>query len=99
MRAGRGLTSRQWELLRREALARDGYQCVQCPSVVGLEVDHVRPKHAGGSDALSNLQTLCRDCHLAKTRTEQPRRLRRNPAAARWQSFTEELTYDPQATA
>jgi len=33
-----------------------------------LEVDHIIPLHQGGAAVdLDNLQTLCRDCHLAKS--------------------------------
>jgi 5-methylcytosine-specific restriction endonuclease McrA len=35
-----------------------------------VEVDHVIPLHKGGKDDASNLQSLCRDCHDAKTRRD-----------------------------
>lgn len=35
-----------------------------------LEVDHINPLHNGGTDARSNLQALCRDCHADKTRAD-----------------------------
>lgn len=67
--------------LRAVVLERDGYQCRGCgwkpgdpttpgPSTLeifrGLEVDHVHPKALGGSNELSNLQTLCSLCNSKK---------------------------------
>ena len=34
------------------------------------EVDHVVPLHQGGADDESNFQSLCNDCHKAKTAQE-----------------------------
>ena len=34
------------------------------------EVDHITPLADGGSHDASNLQSLCRDCHLRKTAAE-----------------------------
>ena len=34
------------------------------------EADHKLPKHRGGTNDLSNLQTLCLPCHAEKTRTK-----------------------------
>jgi 5-methylcytosine-specific restriction protein A len=45
--------------------------CVHCQAkgrvTLGTEVDHVVPLFRGGPDSTSNLQTLCRPCHGAKT--------------------------------
>ena len=60
-------------LARRQALARDGYQCRACGQVVHgkrAHVDHITPKALGGSDLLENLQTLCATCHQRKTNAE-----------------------------
>ena len=35
-----------------------------------LEIDHIKPEWAGGSDDDANLQTLCETCHRAKTAQE-----------------------------
>lgn len=53
-------------------LARDGWKCLSCgksPRVDGitLEVDHVVPRSKGGSDEISNLQTLCKKCNIGKS--------------------------------
>lgn len=46
---------------------RDKYRCRICKATgVELEVDHIVPLAAGGSDALDNLQTLCFRCNRGK---------------------------------
>lgn len=49
--------------IRESVRARDGGACQMCGRAGG-EVDHI----SGSSDALSNLQLLCVDCHRAKTK-------------------------------
>ncbi|MCY4510477.1 MAG: HNH endonuclease signature motif containing protein [Acidobacteria bacterium] len=64
---------RRWERLRLVILAHAGYRCRTCGRAGRLEVDHVAPMHAGGAEwEPSNLQTLCRGCHIAKSRQERP---------------------------
>lgn len=51
-------------------LSRDGFQCRYCgrkPPEVSLEVDHIKPRCAGGSDDETNLITACRDCNQGKS--------------------------------
>lgn len=60
-----------WQILRRMVLERDGYKCSQCNSRRRLEVDHIVPVDDGGTDDPDNLQTLCRNCHIRKTRAEK----------------------------
>ena len=60
-------SSGYWRRLRQAVLIRDGYRCRQCGRAGRMEVDHVVPFKAGGSNALSNLQSLCRACHFRKT--------------------------------
>ena len=65
---------RIWQAIRRAVFARDGYRCVQCGRAGRLECDHVKPVKIGGAlHDLANLQTLCRDCHFAKTGKENER--------------------------
>lgn len=63
-----------WQKLRKEVLQRDGYLCVTCSKsgryVPASDVDHILNKASGGTDALSNLQSLCKKCHRTKTATE-----------------------------
>ena len=58
-----------------------------------MEVDHVRPLYRGGAPwALSNLQTLCRRCHIAKTAAENRRPP--TPAEAAWRALVREVAAD-----
>ena len=71
-------------------LDRDGWRCRTCGRAGKLEVDHVIPIDKGGDPwESSNLQTLCRDCHIKKTRRENRRTP--TPAEIRWQKLVREL--------
>lgn len=61
---------------RRNAIERDGFQCVECGSDADLSVHHVVPFADGGTNDLANLATLCRPCH------EHAHRVLRELAAA-----------------
>ena len=55
--------------LRYEALKRAAFRCELCGASAedrALEVDHIIPRNAGGSDDLSNLQALCYSCNAMK---------------------------------
>jgi hypothetical protein len=61
---------------RQEILQRDNYACRVCgrnpithPGLP-LEVDHIVPFSEGGTDDVSNLQTLCLLCNRGKGSTE-----------------------------
>jgi 5-methylcytosine-specific restriction endonuclease McrA len=41
-------------------------RCAWCGATKRLTVDHIVPLNAGGSNALKNLQCLCKPCNLAK---------------------------------
>lgn len=65
---GRRLTeSRRFLVLRR-----DRYRCVFCGRGGRLEVDHIVPWSAGGSDEMDNLRTLCRDCNQDRSNFAVP---------------------------
>jgi 5-methylcytosine-specific restriction endonuclease McrA len=49
-----------------EVFARDGFRCAYCGENRELQVDHIVPIARGGTDALDNLQTLCRSCNQIK---------------------------------
>jgi hypothetical protein len=67
--------SGRWKRLRASVLDRDGHACRSCSSTERLEVDHVHEIEDGGSwSDPANLQTLCRDCHTAKSSLAAQRR-------------------------
>ena len=60
-------TSISWNDVRKRALERDQNTCVKCGKAAE-EVDHVKEIWEGGPEFdLDNLQSLCHDCHVAKT--------------------------------
>lgn len=62
-----------WDRLRKQVLT-DEPLCRACRveevSTVATTVDHIKPKHLGGTDERSNLQPLCDGHHRAKTAAE-----------------------------
>lgn len=52
--------------VRQFVLDRDNHQCQSCGSRDRLEIDHIKSLAAGGSNDISNLQTLCRSCNARK---------------------------------
>ncbi|KKN44964.1 hypothetical protein LCGC14_0687850 [marine sediment metagenome] len=55
--------------IRFKVLKRDRHTCTGCGARapdVELEVDHIVPVSKGGTDELSNLRTLCKDCNIGK---------------------------------
>lgn len=65
------LQPRRWKRLRGQIFRRDNYRCQACGKVGRMECDHIKPIHDGGDlwDP-KNLQSLCRGCHIRKTRDE-----------------------------
>ena len=62
---------RRWELMRLQCFRKAGWRCEKCGRAGRLECDHVKPVSAGGEEwEASNLQALCRQCHVEKTRSE-----------------------------
>jgi 5-methylcytosine-specific restriction protein A len=64
----------EWRKLRAQILERDGGLCTipDCGQP-GNEVDHITPKHQGGTDDPSNLASKCRRHHASKTGAERQR--------------------------
>ena len=77
-----------WKQLRRQALDRDGWRCRRCGRAGRLEVHHVKELASGGRNDLSNLETLCRRCHMAATARFNSR-YRPDPA---WTRLVAQLT-------
>lgn len=58
--------------LRHKVFVRDNYRCVECGATnkeTTLEIDHIIPVSKGGTNDISNLQTLCKACNRAKSAT------------------------------
>jgi 5-methylcytosine-specific restriction endonuclease McrA len=57
----------QMRLTRREIFIRDRYTCQYCGKVTrDLTIDHVVPRHRGGSQSWDNLVSACRSCNHRK---------------------------------
>ena len=55
------------KLTRREIFARDAYTCQYCGRQSNdLTLDHVVPRHRGGSHSWDNLVTACKSCNHRK---------------------------------
>ena len=55
------------KLTRREVFARDGYACQYCGRQSNdLTLDHVVPRHRGGTHTWDNLVTACKTCNHRK---------------------------------
>lgn len=52
----------EWKML----LSKFEFRCVRCGSTKRISKDHVVPLSRGGSDAISNIQPLCRECNSWK---------------------------------
>lgn len=67
----------EWTKLRVIILKRDAGICQLCRAagriVFANEVDHIIPKAEGGTDEESNLQAICKTCHVKKTQQESKR--------------------------
>ncbi|MEA1969619.1 MAG: RRXRR domain-containing protein [Thermodesulfobacteriota bacterium] len=48
---------------KQACLIRDGFKCRKCGAEKQLQCHHKKPKSKKGTDKLSNLMTLCKQCH------------------------------------
>ncbi|NOG73722.1 HNH endonuclease [Roseicella sp. DB1501] len=62
--AGGSYTAKQIANLRH----KQGNKCIYCKTkfFAGYHIDHIMPLILGGSNDISNIQLLCRDCNLRK---------------------------------
>lgn len=56
---------------KAKARARLPQRCAQCGSEHNLTLDHQLARAHGGTNHISNLQMLCRQCNAAKGISEQ----------------------------
>ncbi len=62
--------------VRNYVFDRDHYQCQSCgkkQQETTLNIDHIIPLAKGGSNDISNLQTLCQACNQQKKHYLDPR--------------------------
>ena len=86
------LHGKRWQATRRRVFERDGWRCRSCGKAARLEADHIiRLEDEPGLDPYdeTNIQALCRGCHIAKTAEENRRPMTAEEAA--WRAFVEEL--------
>lgn len=77
-----------WDKLRQRILKRDKHLCQPCRAkgriTAATQVDHIKGKAKGGSDAEDNLQAICSPCHAAKTIEESGGRPKQQIAPDGW---------------
>ena len=87
------LNARRWAAVRRAVFKRDNFRCVECGKAGRLEADHITPMQREPGQNLydiNGLQTLCRSCHVEKTRQENRREP--TPAEQAWRELVAELS-------
>lgn len=62
-------------LIKKEVLEADDHSCVRCESESELVAHHIIPRSQGGSDELSNMATLCKNCHTKAHAGQSPERV------------------------
>lgn len=69
-----------WDKIRKTVLHRDCGLCQPCSKQGKLtkatEVDHIIDKAQNGTDEDSNLQSICKQCHIEKTLKAQGKTLK-----------------------
>ena len=60
--------TRAWERIRKRVFERDKRRCRECGAAGRLEAHHMLSLAEGGTNDLSNLRTLCRNCHIGTHR-------------------------------
>lgn len=58
------------EELKHTVLKRDKNKCVKCGSKKNLHIHHIIHVEHGGTNEISNLQTLCDLCHMGEHKGE-----------------------------
>lgn len=86
----------RWLHLRLKVFDANNWRCNLCGTVPCRELDHIKPLHKGGAKwDESNLQPLCRSCHIAKTRGENLEG--KNPEKIAWHLRANRVIYGKQS--
>jgi 5-methylcytosine-specific restriction endonuclease McrA len=90
-------STRRWQVVRLEALRRDGFRCRECNDWRHLEVHHVKrlEDHPELAFDLANLLTLCRTCHTDETNRQLGNRP--DPERRAWRDAVAELAAKPSS--
>lgn len=89
----------RWNAVRAAVFRRDGWRCRKCGKAGRLECDHVQPLERDPEQDpydIDGLQTLCRSCHIEKSRRERAEAETRRPVApgvAAWRELVAELVH------
>ena len=62
---GERIRGHEWFKIREQVMERDDWQCRNCAEESNLVVHHIVPISNHGTNQLTNLVTLCRQCHRA----------------------------------
>jgi len=57
------LSPKEYAIVWKRVLERDGWRCQECGSMRDLEIHHMKRRSQLGDDAMDNLITLCSLCH------------------------------------
>ena len=63
-------------LVKKRVAANQKWRCASCLQILDAtyEIDRVKPLFKGGTNAESNLQALCKRCHMLKSAGEESSR-------------------------
>ena len=87
--AKHSLRGSRWRTLRKRMLQAANYRCSWCNRPGRLEVDHIVPLSKGGARYdPSNLQVLCKPCHITKSGYVQGKHVEDRQE---WSRFVNEL--------
>lgn len=67
----------EWRAARGRVLAASGGRCAICGEPGANEVDHITPRHLGGTDDPKNLRAVHSVCHRSKSSSEGGQAARR----------------------
>ncbi len=57
------LDQKEYAIVRKRVLERDGWRCQECGTLKSLQVHHMKRRSQLGGDVMQNLITLCATCH------------------------------------